>query len=52
MLNMSYVAAIFARNFLKIFRAAILKECLLVDVPYFTKEHLWMSASNADEASL
>ena len=39
----------FSRNFLKIFRRTILKENLM-DVPYFIKEHLWMSAS--DEATL
>ena len=50
MLNMSSVADVFSRNFPKIFRAAILKENLLMDVPYFIKEHLWMSAS--DEATL
>ena len=37
-------------NFLKILRIAILKESLTVDVPYFIKENLWMSAS--DEATL
>ena len=37
-------------NFPKIFRTVILKENLPMDVPYFIKEHLWMSAS--DEATL
>ena len=40
----------FSRNFPKIFRTAILKEKLLMDVPYFIKEQLWMNAS--DEATL
>ena len=40
----------FSRNFPKIFRAAIIKENLPIDVPYFIKEHLWMSAS--DETTL
>ena len=31
-------------SFPKIFRTAILKENLSMDVPYFIKEHLWMSA--------
>ena len=38
----------FSSNFPKIFRIAILKENL-INVPYFIKEHLWMSAS--DEAT-
>ena len=37
-------------NFLKILKIAILKENLTVDVPYFIKENLWISAS--DEATL
>ena len=49
MLNMSTVADIL-RNFPKIFRTAILKENLPMDVPYFIHGHLWMSAS--DEATL
>ena len=36
----------FSKNFLKIFRIAILKENILMDVPYFNKEHLWISASD------
>ena len=36
----------FSRNLPKIFRAVILKENLPMHVPYFIKEHLWMSASN------
>ena len=36
----------FSRNFPKIFRTAILKENLLLDVPYFLNKHLWMSASD------
>ena len=38
----------FSRNFPKISRTAILKENL-TDVPYFVKEHFWMSAF--DEAT-
>ena len=34
----------------KIFRTAILKENLLIDVKYFIKEQLWRSAS--EEATL
>ena len=37
-------------NFTKIFRTAILKENLTMDVPYLIKEHLWMSAF--EEATL
>ena len=33
----------FCRDFPKIFWTSILKENLQVDVPYFIKEHLWMS---------
>ena len=40
----------FSRNFPKIFRTAIIKEYLPMDVPYFFKEHLKMSAS--DEVTL
>ena len=40
----------FSRNFQKIFRTAILKENFRMDVPYFIKEHLWMSVF--DEATL
>ena len=40
----------FSRNFLKIFRTVILREDLLMDIPYFNKEDLWISAF--DEASL
>ena len=40
----------FSRNFPKLFRKAILKENLPIDVPYFIKEHLCMSAF--DEATL
>ena len=50
MLNMSSVDDVFSRNFPKMFRAAILKETLLMDVPYFIKEHLWTNAS--DQATL
>ena len=39
----------FSMNFPKIFRTAILKEKLPMDIPYFIKEHLWMSVS--DEAT-
>ena len=35
----------FSRNFLKIFGTAILKENLLMDIPYFIKENLRMRAS-------
>ena len=49
MLSMSFVADVF-KNFQKLFRTAILKENFLMYVPYFIKEHLWMSAS--DEATL
>ena len=35
----------FSRNFLKIFGTAILKENLMMDIPYFIKENLRMSAS-------
>ena len=38
------------RNFSDLFRTAILKENLPMDVYYFIKEHLWMSAF--DEATL
>ena len=47
---MSFVADVFYKNFQKIFRTAILKENLLMHVPYFIKKHLWMSAS--DKATL
>ena len=40
----------FSRNFPKILRTAILKEKLPMNVPYFIKEKLWMSAS--DEATV
>ena len=40
----------FSRIFPKVFRTSILKENLAMDVPYFIKEHLWMSAS--DESTL
>ena len=40
----------FSRIFPKVFRTSILKENLAMDVPYFIKEHLWMSAS--DEPTL
>ena len=50
MLSMSFVADVFYKNFQKIFRTAILKENLLMHVPYFIKKHLWMSAS--DKATL
>ena len=50
MLNMSSMADVFSRNFLKIFKTAILEENLPMDVSYFIKEHLWMRAS--DEAAL
>ena len=46
---MSSVADV-SRNFPKLFRKAILKENLPMDVPYFIKEHLWMSAF--DEVTL
>ena len=46
---MSSVADV-SRNFPKLFRKAISKENLPMDVPYFIKEHLWMSAF--DEATL
>ena len=49
MLNMSSVA-VFSRIFRKIFRTAILKENLPMDLLYCIKEHVWMSAS--DEATL
>ena len=39
----------FSRSFPKIFRTAILKENLLIDVPCYIEEHLWMSAF--DEAT-
>ena len=34
----------FLENFLKIFTTPILKETVPLYVPYFIKEHLWMSA--------
>ena len=37
-------------NFPKIFRRAVLNGRLPMDIPYFIKEHLWMSAS--DEVTL
>ena len=46
MLNMSFVTDVFLGISQKYsFITAILKENLM-DVPYFIKEHLWMSASN------
>ena len=36
----------FSRNFPKIFGTAILKENLLMNVPFFIEEHLWMSVFN------
>ena len=36
----------FSRNFPKIFGTAILKENLLMNVPCFIEEHLWMSVFN------
>ena len=40
----------FSINFPKIFRTAVLNERLPINIPYFIKEHLWMSAS--DEVTL
>ena len=40
----------FSMNFPKIFRRAVLNGRLPMDIPYFIKEHLWMSAS--DEVTL
>ena len=45
MLNMSSVADFFLGISRKVFRAAILKEDLSMDRPYFITEHFWMSAS-------
>ena len=50
MLKMSSVADAFSRDFTEIFRTTILKENLLMDVPYFKEHLLFMSAS--DEAAL
>ena len=47
---MSSVAEVFLGISRKKNRTAILKENLLMDVPYFIKEPLWISAS--DEAAL
>ena len=41
---------IFLKEFPEILKTAILKLKLPIDVPYFIKEHLWMSAF--DEAAL
>ena len=43
---MSSIADFFSRNFLKIPGTSILKENVLMDVPYFTKELLSVSASD------
>ena len=51
MLNMSSIADVFSRNFPKIFRTAILRENLLMDVPYFIKDHLFFM-SDSDEATI
>ena len=37
------------RNFSDLFRTAILKENLPMDVYYFIKEHLWMSAFDEEK---
>ena len=50
MLNVSSVADAFSGNFPKIIRTTLLKEHLSMDLPYFIKEYLWMSAF--DEATL
>ena len=42
LLDMSFIG-VFLGTFMEIFRSAISKENLM-DVPYFIKEHLWMSA--------
>ena len=47
MMNMSSVD-VFPANSPKIFKTVNLKENLLMDVPYFIKEHLWINA--LDEA--